>query len=157
MAGGRLVFATGHPGAMLLYYLDLARWAKELGGEVLTARPRGRHEKGISLDWAGSVGTLGDGASLFHTHGPEPMREVLQELGEVDLVIADHGFAGAAIAADLPTVTVMDTNDPAFAVVADTRRGRDDSAHRRQPSAERLRCGPRGAQGRRLTPAGAQS
>jgi hypothetical protein len=72
----------------------------------------------VSLDWAGSVGTLGDGASLFHTHDPEPMRGVLRQTGRVDLVVADHGFAGAAIAAGIPTVVVMDTNDPAFAVVA---------------------------------------
>ena len=117
-SGGRLVFATGHPGALLLYYLELARWAQELGGEVLTAKARGRYEKGISLDWAGPVGTLGDGAGLFHTHSPEPMRDVLREVGAVDLVVADHGFAGAAIAEGVPTVTVMDTNDPALAVVA---------------------------------------
>ncbi|HZA45142.1 MAG TPA: phosphatase [Rubrobacter sp.] len=115
---GRLVFATGHPGALLLYYLELARWAQELGGEVLTAKARGRYKKGISLDWAGPVGTLGDGAGLFHTHSPEPMRNVLREVRAVDLVVADHGFAGAAIAAGVPTVTVMDTNDPALAVVA---------------------------------------
>jgi hypothetical protein len=36
----------------------------------------------------------------------------------MDLVVADHGFAGAAIAAGIPTVAVMDTNDPALAVVA---------------------------------------
>lgn len=116
--GGRLVFATGHPGAMILYYLGLAQWAEGLGGEAVIAETRGRHQKGVSLDWAGSVGTLGDGASLFHTHDPEPMRDVLQQTGRVDLVVADHGFAGAAIAAGVPTVVVMDTNDPAFAVVA---------------------------------------
>ncbi len=118
-SGGRLVFATGHPGALLLYYLELARWAQELGGEVISAKPRGLYAKGISLDWAGSVATLGNGAGLFHTHSPDHMREVLAELGhEVDLVVADHGFAGAAIAAGVPTVAVMDTNDPALAVVA---------------------------------------
>ena len=116
--GGRLVFATGHPGALLLYYMELARWAGELGGEVLAANGRGRFEKGVGLDWAGSVGLLGNGAGLFHTHSPEPMREVLAELGAVDLVVADHGFAGAAIAAGVPTVAVMDTNDPALAVAA---------------------------------------
>jgi hypothetical protein len=121
--GGRLVFATGHPGAMILYYLELARWAEELGGEVVNALTRGRYQKGVSLDWAGPVGTLGDGASLFHTHDPQPMRDVLREAGPVDLVVADHGFAGAAIAAGVPTVVVMDTNDPAFAVVA--ARGAD--------------------------------
>jgi hypothetical protein len=117
-SGGRLIFATGHPGAMILYYLGLSRWAQELGGDVLTVETRGRYERGVSLDWAGAVATLGDGASLFHTHDPEPMRDVLRQTGAVDLVVADHGFAGAAIAAGVPTIAVMDTNDPAFAVVA---------------------------------------
>ena len=122
-AGGRFVFATGHPGALLSYYLGLARWVEELGGEALTAQTKGRYKKGSILDWVGSVGTLGDGASLWHTHSADPMRDLLQELGAVDLVVADHGFAGAAIAAEIPTVAVMDTNDPALAVVA--QRGAD--------------------------------
>ena len=33
-----------------------------------------------------------------------------------DLVVADHGFAGEAINRDIPTVAVMDTNDPGLAV-----------------------------------------
>jgi len=103
---------------MILYYLGLARWARELGGEALTVETRGRYERGVSLDWAESVAALSDGASLFHTHDPEPMRDVLRQTGAVDLVVADHGFAGAAIAAGVPTIVVMDTNDPAFAVVA---------------------------------------
>ena len=126
-AGGRLVFATGHPGALLLYYLDLAAWAEDLGAKVLAARTEGRYgRRGLPLDWAGPVGTLGNGASLSHTHDPEPMRDVLQRVGPVDLVVADHGFAGAAVAAGVPTVGVMDTNDPAFAVAA--RRGADLTA-----------------------------
>ena len=117
-SGGRMIFATGHPGAMILYYLGLTRWARELGGDVLTVETRGRYKRGVSLDWAESVAALGDGASLFHTHDPEPMRDVLRQTGAVDLVVADHGFAGAAIVAGVPTIVVMDTNDPAFAVVA---------------------------------------
>jgi hypothetical protein len=59
----------------------------------------------------------------LHTHGAEPMRDLLRELDTVDLAVADHGFAGAAIAVSIPTVAIMDTNDPALAVVA--RRGAD--------------------------------
>jgi hypothetical protein len=121
-AGGSFVFATGHPGALLIYYLGLARWVEELGGRALTARTRGRYkQRGVPLDWVGPVGALGNGASLLHTHSAEPMRDILRELGAVDLVVADHGFAGAAVAASIPAVAVMDTNDPALAVVA--RRG----------------------------------
>jgi hypothetical protein len=122
-AGGSFIFATGHPGALLSYYLGLARWAEELGGEVLTAQTKDRYKKGSILDLVGPVGALGDGASLLLTHSPDPMRDLLQELGAVDLVVADHGFAGAAIDAEIPTVAVMDTNDPALAVVA--QRGAD--------------------------------
>jgi Phosphatase len=117
-SGGRMIFATGHPGAMILYYLGLAGWAQGLGGDVLSVETRGRYRGGVSLDWAESVAALGDGASLFHSHDPEPMRDMLRQTGAVDLVVADHGFAGAAIASGIPTVVVMDTNDPAFAVVA---------------------------------------
>jgi hypothetical protein len=122
-AGGSFVFATGHPGALLSYYLGLARWAQELGGEALTVQTEGLYKRGSILDWVGPVGALGDGASLLHTHSPDPMRDLLRELGSVDLVVADHGFAGAAIVAEIPTVAVMDTNDPALAVVA--QRGAD--------------------------------
>ena len=122
-AGGSFVFATGHPGALLSYYLGLAQWVEVLGGEVLTARTQGRYKRGSILDWVGPVGVLGNGASLWHTHSADPMRDLLQELGAVDLVVADHGFAGAAIVAETPTVAVMDTNDPALAVVA--QRGAD--------------------------------
>jgi hypothetical protein len=126
-AGGRIVLATGHPGAMLLYYLGVARWAEELGGRVLTAETAGRYgPREAWLDWVGPVGAIGNRASLWHTHSPEPMRDVLREAGKVDLIVADHGFAGAAVAAGVPTVAVMDTNDPAFAVAV--RRGADVTA-----------------------------
>lgn len=122
--GGRAIFATGHPGALLVYYLDLVRWFEELGGEVLMTAPRIRPgDGGPPLDWVGPVAVVGDGASLRHTHDPEPMRRILAETGAPDLVVADHGFAGAAVAAGIPTVAIMDTNDPALPVVA--RRGAD--------------------------------
>ena len=110
--GGRLVFATGHPGALILYYLGLSQWAEELGGEAVTVQTRGLYQKGISLDWAGPVGTLGDGASLFHTHDPEPMRDVLRQAGPVDLVVADPAFAVAAARGANVTVVPMDDNRP---------------------------------------------
>ena len=117
-SGGRIVFGTGHPGALLVYYLGIARWAEELGGEALVMEAQGRDERDVPLDWAGPVAVMGDGASLLHTHNPDPMRHVLRQASAVDLVVADHGFAGAAIAAGIPTVAIMDTNDPALAVVA---------------------------------------
>ena len=117
-AVGRVVFGTGHPGALLIYYLGLARWVEELGGEVAVTEVRGRDKQDLPLDWAGPVAVMGDGASMFHTHDPAPMQRVLRQAGTVDLVVGDHGFAGAAVAGGIPTVAVMDTNDPALAVVA---------------------------------------
>jgi hypothetical protein len=123
VAGGRVAFGTGHPGALVVYYLGLARWVEDLGGEAVVMEVRGRDEREVPLDWAGPVAVMGDGASLLHTHDPDPMRHVLREAGPVDLVVADHGFAGAAVAAGIPAVAIMDTNDPALAVVA--QRGAD--------------------------------
>jgi hypothetical protein len=37
-------------------------------------------------------------------------------------VLADHGFAGAAVERGIPTVAVMDINDPALAVAAAEHR-----------------------------------
>ncbi len=60
------------------------------------------------------MAVMGDGASSLHTHDPAPMRHVLGRVGTVDLVVTDHGFAGVAVAAGIPAVAVMGTNDPAF-------------------------------------------
>jgi hypothetical protein len=117
-AGGRIAFGTGHPGALLVYYLGLAGWVECLGGETLVMESQGRDEREVPLDWAGPVAVMGDGASMLHTHDPAPMRHVMRQAGAVDLVVADHGFAGAAVAAGIPVVAIMDTNDPALAVVA---------------------------------------
>jgi hypothetical protein len=61
------------------------------------------------------------GADLEHTHDPEPMRGMLDSLAEAgeappDLVIADHGYAGAAGMAGIETVGFADSNDPALFV-----------------------------------------
>src|SRR5918998_4838450 len=53
-AGGSFVFATGHPGALLVYYLDLARWVEDLGGRALTPRTRGLYKRrGAPPEWGG--------------------------------------------------------------------------------------------------------
>ena len=88
-----------------------------MGGDVLTVETRGRYERGVSR--------LGGGGSHPRRRGqpvPHPRSRAHEGCTAadraVDLVVADHGFAGAAIAAGVPTIAVMDTNDPAFAVVA---------------------------------------
>jgi hypothetical protein len=50
-----------------------------------------------------------------HTHRPDAMERILAE-ERPDLVVADHGFAGAAIEARVETMSVADVNDPALIV-----------------------------------------
>src|SRR5260370_41765907 len=62
---------------------------------------------------------LGGGGSLHHTHDAAPMDAMLAELAAEsrdwpDLAIADHGWAGAAGQAGIPTVGFADSNDPAL-------------------------------------------
>ena len=61
---------------------------------------------------------LDDKGAFVHTHDAAPMEQMLAELGAArpDLVIADHGWAGAAGEAGVPTVAFADSNDPALFV-----------------------------------------
>ena len=73
------------------------------------------------IRYVGGVATIGTGGDLLHTHSPQPMQAILDGLrrrGDAmpDLVVADHGWAGAAGQAGLPTLGFADTNDPALFV-----------------------------------------
>ena len=60
---------------------------------------------------------LATGGDLLHTHAPEPGRALLAALdAPPDLVVADHGWAGAAAAAGLEVLSYADCNDPALFV-----------------------------------------
>lgn len=52
----------------------------------------------------------------MHTHSAEPMEALLAAVDPPDVVLADHGFAGAAIERGIPTIAVMDINDAALSV-----------------------------------------
>jgi Phosphatase len=122
-ARGRVVLGTGHPTGLLTLHLPLARRLVAAGCEVLTVadgdwvevlgdRRRIRYVEGVA--------TVGTGGDLMHTHSPEPMQHVLAMLqAPPDLVIADHGWAGAAAEAGIPTIGFADTNDPALFVGAE--------------------------------------
>jgi Phosphatase len=69
------------------------------------------------------VGAVTDGVRGLHTHSPLPMEQVLDGGQRPELVFADHGFAGAAVARGIPVIACMDTNDTALAVAR--ARGRD--------------------------------
>ena len=125
-AGGeRVLLATGHPTGVLSLHLEVAAALRAAGCEVLVpdldwdwpweqdwGRGRARHVRCI-----GGVHVLASGGELLHTHRPEPMRAVLAALPEPpDLVVADHGWAGAAAEAGLDTLGLADCNDPALFV-----------------------------------------
>ena len=66
---------------------------------------------------------LTDGREPRHTHRPDAMRRMLAA-ERPDLVVADHGFAGAAIEAGVETLSIADVNDPALIVAK--AQGRTD-------------------------------
>jgi hypothetical protein len=126
---GRVLIATGHPTGLLVVHLEVARQLREAGATLLAlpaawihegrdgSRPA-RHIRDVL-----GVAVAGQGANLVHTHSPQPMQRMLAALaaeGEPppDLVIADHGYAGAAARAGVRTVGYADSNDPALKVTS---------------------------------------
>ncbi|MEP6475735.1 MAG: phosphatase [Actinomycetota bacterium] len=119
-AGGeRVLVATGHPNGLDVLYRELARLLHHRGAELLhpaegaTVQEPGRPPWRIR--YLGDVGLVTDDAAPKHTHAGDAMRRMLQD-ERPDLVLADHGFAGAAIEAGVETVSVADVNDPALIV-----------------------------------------
>jgi hypothetical protein len=126
--GARVVVATGHPAGLLPVHLSLAAGLRAAGAELLTPAAgagyvtttrSGRVTRRIRyiLDVA-TVSTRGE---LNHTHSPEPMESILAALAEAgepppDLVIADHGWVGAAGQAGVRSLGFADSNDPALFV-----------------------------------------
>jgi hypothetical protein len=82
----------------------------------------------LNLRYVGGVAVCAErGSALRHSHSPLGMRLMLRRLAEdgiapPDLVVADHGFAGAAAAAGLDVVCFADSNDPALVVGEAERR-----------------------------------
>ena len=121
-----VMFATGHPSKLRGTY---ELWKEALvahGCEAVTAAEghtyevtteRSPHRRTVA--WEGGVAIVTDGHLPQHSHHPFAMRAILAELtdrGEAwpQLVIADHGFAGAAGDAGVPVMGFADCNDPAL-------------------------------------------
>jgi len=126
--GERAVLATGHPVGLALLYHALDRFLTRQGAQVLRLANGERwREPHLSHDWTiehwGCVAMVTDGWEPRHTHRPEPMMRMLAE-ARPDLVVADHGFAGAAIEAGVETISIADVNDPALIVAK--AQGRTD-------------------------------
>jgi hypothetical protein len=122
---GPVLLATGHPTGLLETYMAVATALAAVGCVVLTPSAeswvaiQGVHRR---IRYVGGVATIGTGGDLLHTHAPEPMAHIIAALDRSGdrpaLVIADHGWAGAAGQAGLATIGFADTNDPALFVAA---------------------------------------
>lgn len=118
---GRVLLATGHPTGLLEMYMTVAIALSRAGCHVVT--PAAEEwvrvgDKQRRIRYVGAVATIGTGGDLLHTHAAEPMQRILTTEPSIDLVVADHGWAGAAGQAGLPTVGFADTNDPALFIGA---------------------------------------
>lgn len=116
--------ATGHPTGVLSLHLAVAAALRASGCPVLTPGEgtfvHAEHLPQRSrVAYLGDVAMLSNGADLLHTHAPEPMQTLLAKGLRPDLVIADHGWAGAAAQAGIATVGLADTNDPALFIGAE--------------------------------------
>lgn len=120
----RVLLATGHPTGVLSLHVQVAAALRAAGCAVLAVAPdwswpfdagdprRDRHVRCVA-----GVHVLATGGELLHTHRPEPMDAVLAALDALpDLVVADHGWAGAAAQAGVDTLAMADCNDPALFV-----------------------------------------
>lgn len=121
----KILFGTGHPAGLFPIYCELARAAEDAGAEVL-----GIAEGDLFLD--GDIRQIlhvvmfEQYGNLQHTHFPGPMRLALNQLHErgitPDLVVADHGMAGAAASLGIPTIGIADCNDPGLFVSAEQKQ-----------------------------------
>ncbi|HEV7656038.1 MAG TPA: phosphatase [Mycobacteriales bacterium] len=121
----RVIVATGHPVGLRPTHTAVAHGLAAAGCTLLTPAGGWRHpdvaelgDHSGTLDWVDSVGVLrSPWGNLKHTHSPLLMQAALDTLETPpDLVVADHGWAGAAGQAGIDTVGYADCNDPALFV-----------------------------------------
>ena len=124
----RVLLATGHPAGLLAIHLVVAVALRAAGATLLTPGAGTQWESMTRwgratrhVRWMQDVAVASSGGDLNHTHSAAPMRGLLAALAGAgerlpDLVVADHGWAGAAGQAGLATVGFADCNDPALFV-----------------------------------------
>lgn len=115
----RVLFVTGHPTGPLQMYISLAKAMAARGAQILQfaeAEPFEIDERNgrFHIRYVGQVGCLSNGGDLLHVHSSRPMEYLLDTGPAPDLVVGDHGFAGAALARGADVVALVDTNDPAL-------------------------------------------
>lgn len=130
-AGSRVLLVTGHPTGLLGHYIDLAAALATRGCTIMTPLDdrwivTGDAPSGIR--YVHGVGCIWNGGSLVHSHLAVYMEALLDACTRdgclPDLVLGDHGMAGAAIARGLDTLSIADVNDPALPLAV--ARGRTD-------------------------------
>ncbi|WP_415950485.1 phosphatase [Streptomyces sp. KLOTTS4A1] len=114
----RVLFATGHPGALLDVHRSTADAMRRAGCEIVRIPGGLVADEGYVFQFA-DVAVFERGASLWHTHSPEPMNAILDAMEAEgsplpDLVVADHGWAGRAGQRGIDAVGYADCNDPAL-------------------------------------------
>lgn len=114
----RVLFATGHPGGLLDVHRQTAEALLAAGCEIVQIPGGLTADEGMVFQFA-RVAVLERGATLWHTHSPEPMRAILDGMEHEgralpDLVVADHGWAGCAGQRGLDSMGYADSNDPAL-------------------------------------------
>jgi hypothetical protein len=110
---------TGHPTGPLEMYIRLADALRDRGAEIVRVAegdPYERYAGGAQIRYVGDVACVSMGGDLAHTHSARPMEYLLGSGLTCDLVVGDHGFAGAALSQGIDAVAVVDTNDPALAL-----------------------------------------
>jgi Phosphatase len=125
----RVLLATGHPSGLLPIHLAIASALRSAGATVVTpgigltyeSGARGVRWRRRQIRYLGGVAMASSGGELNHTHSSRPMELILTTIPESgadrpDLVVADHGWAGAAGQAGFDTVGFADSNDPALFV-----------------------------------------
>lgn len=125
----RVLLATGHPHGLRPVHDAMASALKYAGCTLLAPAAGWRHpadtpygsDDHVIRYIDSGVAVMSSKLALHHTHSPEPMRAQLAALeaaGEAppDLVVADHGWAGAAGEAGVDAVGFADSNDPALFV-----------------------------------------
>jgi hypothetical protein len=105
-----VLLATGHPANLLPVHQAVAAALRAAGCRVVSAPSHDVYD-------ITGVHAYRHGGNLLHTHSPHYMRTLLAGLGEPpDLVVADHGWAGAAAQAGVQTMGFADCNDPGLFV-----------------------------------------
>jgi hypothetical protein len=129
--GARVVVATGHPAGLLPVHLAAAAALRAAGATVLTPGAGWGYETNTragrvtrTIRYVQDVAMVSTRGELNHTHSARPMEAVLEALasageGPPDLVLADHGWAGAAGEAGVTSVGFADSNDPALFIGED--------------------------------------